>query len=137
MSGYDARRKDVMLYKCLTNVGLITLDNAVLGSIVREEIAAMDGRVLLSNVKGRRTKVSQTRDDDNFLDFSWNDDAIDIRVYVIFKLGGSINAAAEKLIENIYTKVAELLDIKVGSISIVVKGILSKNLSKRDIVVVR
>ncbi|GHU51009.1 hypothetical protein FACS1894127_6990 [Clostridia bacterium] len=126
-----------MLYKSTTNVGLITLDNAVLGGIVRKEVAAMDGRILLSNAKGKLIKASQIRDDDNFLDFSWNDDVVDLRVYVIFKLGGSITATAENLIENLYAKVAELLEIKVGSISVVVKGILSKNLSKRDIEVVR
>ncbi|MDR0569699.1 MAG: Asp23/Gls24 family envelope stress response protein [Clostridiales Family XIII bacterium] len=121
-----------------TEYGLITLDRDVIGHIVRSEVAATDGKVLLSTPKGKLWKQSAIRGDSaGFLECAGDDVTLDIRVFVVIKLGGSINEALEDLISNIYRRIEELLGVKTDSITIAVKGMISKNISKRDFEVKR
>ena len=128
-----------MFYETDSNIGKITLDNAVLGSIIKREAAAMEGRIILCSPKGKPVKTAQKKGDDDgsFFDFTWVDDSLELNVYVIMKLGGSINTLAENLNANLNSKIRELSGVKSSSITVNIKGMLSKNISVRDIQITR
>ena len=128
-----------MFYETDSYIGKITLDNAVLGSIIRHEAAVTEGRIILCGPKGKPVKAGQKKggDDGSFFDFTWSEDRLDIHIYVIIKLGGSIKALAENLNNNLNSKIRELSGINPSSITVDIKGILSKNISVRDIQVTR
>ena len=124
-----------MFYETDLDSGKITLDNAVLGSIIIQEAATTEGKIILCSSKGKPIKqpVKRNGDDGNFFDYNWNESNLDIIVYVIIKLGGSINTIAEKFNERLRIAINELLGIQPASITVNIKGILSKNISDRDI----
>ena len=136
-----------MLYETDSQIGRITLDNGVLGSIILQEVAETEGKIILCSSKGKpvRNALKKTGPDDKparsinigdesgFFDISWDEDRLNINVYIIVRLGGSINTPAETLNSNLNVKIRELLGLSPASITVIIKGILSKNISRRDI----
>ena len=128
-----------MFYEMDSQIGRITLDNAVLGSIIKRAAAATGGRIILSDTKGKPIKPTSLKgsDDGGFFDVDWTNDGLDVEIYVVIKLGGSLNALAETMIENIFATIRALISITPSSITVIIKGIQAKNISGRDIRVTR
>jgi uncharacterized alkaline shock family protein YloU len=93
--------------------------------------------MMLSNAKGRLSK-SKADGDGGFFECAWTEEGLNLRIFVIIKIGTSISAVTEELIKNIGPRMEELLEIRVGSITVAVKGMLTdKRVSSRDIEVKR
>jgi len=124
-----------MLYEIDSDLGKITLDNAVIGSIIIQEATATEGKIILCSAKGKPIKqpVKRNGEDGSFFDLSWNKGDLDIIIYVIVKLGGSITTIAEGFNERLGKTINGLLGLQPKSITVNIKGILSKNISDRDI----
>jgi uncharacterized alkaline shock family protein YloU len=125
-----------------TKHGVISMDKGVIGSIIKRQVAAFDGKVLLSNAKGKVIKAAnQDRlgDEANFFEMSAAGSGAghDLRVFVIIKMGVSISSVTDMLIARLDSDIAEFTGLRANSIAVVVKGMLSKNVSKRDIEVKR
>ncbi|MDR1135283.1 MAG: hypothetical protein LBL49_03760 [Clostridiales Family XIII bacterium] len=124
-----------MFYERTTPGGVITLDKGVAGSIIKREVSRFDGKILLSGPKSKYYKnetVDKLADDGAFFDMGGADGERTLRVYVVIKLGVSIGGVTEQLIKAISESIFELIGVKV-CVSIIIKGVLSKNFSKREI----
>jgi uncharacterized alkaline shock family protein YloU len=126
-----------VFYELRTQSGSISLDKAVMGALINREIAGFRGKVLLSNSKGRPFKTTgggRVNDDGNFFEFSWsNDGGLNLKVFVVIRLGGSIHAVTTALIAALRGRIGETMGFRVDCVSIVVKGMLAQNISRRDI----
>lgn len=127
-----------MLYRVETKEGTISIDRAVINRIIAEAIEAFQGRVFISNHKGKvpnLTGKAALSDDKNYAEVSIGAKGIDIRVYIVIRFGTSINKVTEQLIATIKKNTEEFLGIEANSIAIVVTGMISKQMVKRNIVV--
>jgi uncharacterized alkaline shock family protein YloU len=121
-----------MFHEVKTRNGAITLDKAVLGHIIKREAAAFQGKVFLSSAKGR-----PVGDEIGFFDCAQSEDgAFELRVFVILQFGISISAVTQELIRRIRTQTEALTGIRVARVAIAVRGMLSKNISRRDLEIV-
>jgi uncharacterized alkaline shock family protein YloU len=115
-----------------TKNGIISVDKAVLGMIIRREIADFRGKVVLSNAKGK-----PIGDDVGFFECSWSETgAFALRVFVVLRLGTSISAVTDELIARLRSRIEALTGIRAARVSIAVRGMLSKNISRRDLEII-
>lgn len=129
-----------MLYKTETEEGTIIIDKPVIGKIILEAVEQFDGKVLLSNYKGKISGIVPKIggiDDRNFMDIEVGENGIDIRFYIVIRFGTSINKVTEILIERIKKNIKLITGLEVEKITVVVTGILSKQMVRRNIEVRR
>jgi uncharacterized alkaline shock family protein YloU len=121
-----------MFYEVKTQNGTIVLDKAVLGQIIRREVAAFEGKVVLSNAKGK-----PVGDGVGFFDCAWSEeDAFELRVFVVLRFGAGIRVVTQELIRELRVRIETLTGVRASRIAIAVKGMLSKNLSRRNLEIV-
>lgn len=129
-----------MFYKIETEDGYISIEKTVIGKIIIEEVKNFDGKVLISNHKGRVpglvSKIGGL-DDISHLEIIMGTKGLDVRVYIVIRFGSSIGWVANHLIEDIQEKIKELTGIEANSVAVIVTGIISKQFSKRNIEVKR
>jgi len=125
-----------MLYRIETDEGNITLSKAVIGKIVMESIEQFSGRVLITNHKGKIVRLKQkfgvTAATDN-MEIIMGDNGLDIRIFIAIKFGTSIGMVTEHLIQGIKYDIERLTGLEANSIAVVVTGLLSKQMSRRNI----
>ncbi|MDR2132273.1 MAG: Asp23/Gls24 family envelope stress response protein [Clostridiales Family XIII bacterium] len=121
-----------MFYEVKTQGGTITLDRAVLGHIIRREAAAFGGKVVLSSAKGK-----PVGEDVGFFDCEWSDEgSFELRVFVVLRFGASISAVTMELIRRLRARIDALTGVRASRVVIAVKGVLSKNISRRDLEII-
>lgn len=129
-----------MLYKEETENGSIIIEKAVIAKIVTETVFQFNGKVLISNYKNKATtfaaKIGVT-DDINNMEITMGEKGLDIKLYIVVKFGTSIGMVTNKLINDIHDKVYEFTSIEPNSVAIVVTGMISKNIARRNIEVRR
>ncbi|QHI73825.1 Asp23/Gls24 family envelope stress response protein [Aminipila terrae] len=129
-----------MLYKEETENGSIIIGKAVIAKIVTETAAQFKGKVLISNYKNKATafaaKIGVT-DDINNMDITMGEKGLDIKLYIVVKFGTSIGMVTNTLINDIHDKVYQYTSIEPNSVAIVVTGMISKNIARRNIEVRR
>lgn len=129
-----------MLYKEETENGSIIIEKAVIAKIVTETVFQFNGKVLISNYKNKATtfaaKIGVT-DDINNMEIIMGEKGLDIKLYIVVKFGTSIGMVTNKLINDIHDKVYEFTSIEPNSVAIVVTGMISKNIARRNIEVRR
>ncbi len=125
-----------MLYKFDTENGQIVIEKAVIKRIVTESIASFDGRVYFSNHKGQTggivSKIGGI-DDNNYISIIRTPLGLNIKMTIVIKFGTSINNITEKMISFIKENVKTLTDIEVHSVTIVIAGMMAKQLVRRHI----
>ncbi|MHC1722316.1 MAG: Asp23/Gls24 family envelope stress response protein [Aminipila sp.] len=129
-----------MLFKEETEKGSIIIEKAVIAKIVAETVAQFNGKVLISNYKNKATtfaaKIGVT-DDINNMEITMGEKGLDIKLYIVVKFGTSIGMVTNTLINDIHDKVYELTSIEPNSVAIVVTGMVSKHIARRNIEVRR
>jgi uncharacterized alkaline shock family protein YloU len=125
------------MYKENTEYGGISYGDAVPGSIVKRIVRDMEGRILLSTPKGKPLKLEgrTAADESGFIETEYAGGRLDMTVYVITRFGVSIQAAAAELTAGIRREAPGILGVKPDRIQIVITGVLSKNLSRRNVTV--
>jgi uncharacterized alkaline shock family protein YloU len=126
-----------MIYKESTEFGSIGFGDTVPGNVVKRVVSGMDGKLLLSNPKGKilRSSGKPFGDDYSFIETDYKNGSVDITLYVILRFGVSITGAANELDEGVRREIANVTCMRPNRVKIVITGVLSKNLSKRNIVV--
>jgi uncharacterized alkaline shock family protein YloU len=125
-----------MLYKTETGQGSISIGGNVIVRIIFEATAKLSGRAFLSNHKGKMIARKQRLgafDLKDYCEMTMGTQGLDIRVFILIRFGTSIGAVTEQLIEYIKTDIEKMTGIEVNSIAIVVSGLLSKKISRRNI----
>lgn len=120
-----------MIYKTNSSLGTISVDRAVLCGVIRKEAERFQGKVLLSNHKGKVN--SAKKGGGQFAEFSWSVQGLDIRIFIVVRFGTSIGSVADAMIDGVKKSVEAFGCIKISSVAVVISGVLSKNLSRRRI----
>lgn len=120
-----------------TEYGNITVTRHAIGLLVSKKVKEFNGKVLLSNHKGKImgivSKLGRVDEIDN-MDITFDENgAPDIKIFVIIRFGTSIAKTTNTLIENIHSSVTTVLGQEPAGISVVVAGMISKNIAKRNI----
>ena len=118
------------MYNKKNDIGTITVGKNVIGSIVTEAVKSFDGRLILCNSKG---KVSSVDGMSYFLDFDNAGGKTKIKIYVLVKFGAGIKHTADRLIEIVNQSISETIGKDAADMSVVIKGVFSKNIAKRHI----
>jgi len=129
-----------LFYKIETEEGFISIEKTVIGKIIIEEVKKFDGKVLISNHKGRVPGIVSKiggLDDISHLEILMGAKGLDVRVYIVIRLGSSIGRVTNQLIDGIQEKIKGLTAIEANSVAVIVTGIISKQFSKRNIEVKR
>ena len=77
------------------------------------------------------------QDELNHLEITNGQKGIDIRVYVVVRFGTSIGAVTNQLLDSIQERVKQYTDIDLNSVAVIVTGMVSKQVAKRNIEVRR
>lgn len=125
-----------MLYKLETKDGSISIDKGVVGKIITNAVEQFNGKVLISNHKGKvpgfGAKIGVT-DDISFMDITIGKNGLEIRFFIVIRFGTSINRVTEELITNIKKNAEETTGLEVSSVAVVVAGMVSKQTVRRNI----
>lgn len=125
-----------MLYKLETKEGTISIDKAVVGRIILEAVEQFKGKALISNHRGKVSGFAAKfggLDDANSMEINYGKKGLDIRFYILIRFGTSINRVTELLIETIKKNTEEITGLEVNSIAIIVTGVVSKQMARRNI----
>ena len=122
------------MYSKRTEIGTIILSQNVIGKIVTDAVSGFAGRVLLCNAKG---KVSMSDSKGvSFLEFETINDRPIIKIYVLIRFGAGITTITDNLI-NTVSRHTEFILGTAPEISVIVKGVFSRNVARRNIEVKR
>lgn len=125
-----------LFYKIETSAGNISMEKAVVGKIIWEIIEEFQGKVLLSHYKGKASSLVAKIggiDDLSYMDIDMGPDGLDLKIYVVIKFGTSIKLVTKTILEKGKQNLEEFTGMKVNGISIVVTGMFSKQIVRRNI----
>ncbi|MDR2163205.1 MAG: Asp23/Gls24 family envelope stress response protein [Clostridiales Family XIII bacterium] len=123
-----------MLYKEKAERGRIRYGENIIGNVARRVIEETDGCAVPSDVKGRQLKGLATgAADDAIVDAEFRDGSLNVKMYILVRFGSSISRACEEIDRGFRKEIPRVTGAEVGELTIFVKGLLSKNVSKRDI----
>jgi len=126
----------VALYYKETEAGTIKIRKAVIGRIVMEAVRKFQGRVRITNHKGKVIRTRQkygVPDATEQLDINMSEKGLDLRLYIAIRFGTSISMVTEQLINDIKSDIESLTGIEANSIAVVVTGLISKQITPRNI----
>lgn len=105
-----------------TDLGQIHFSRSVIERIIKDAVSGCDGKVFLSNYKGKYMRVVPGSD----YTIEQTDDGIDITVYVVIAFGAGIGRYSKQMLEYIYDNVEKVMGERPHYVKIVVTGIQSK-----------
>lgn len=126
-----------MIIKIQNEYGSVNLDKRVIEKIVKYTINDCHGVLCLTNSKGQATHViNLISDNDNFLiDVTKKEEDVLIKLHIIIKFGVSIKQLTTKMIHEIKTNVYDVTGIMPKTVYVYIKGIKSKKMAKRNILI--
>ena len=117
--------------------GAVAVNKGVMERMIVEDLLNMGDDIILCSKKGKPIGIKPSRfmDPDYFdaVEIFEKKNIVRVRVFIITKLGSSISDIAEK----IFTMIENNHLDKPGNISVNVRGVMSDQLIKRNIEVVR
>ena len=118
--------------------GRIRIGRGVIESVCAKVINDFQGRLLVSNSKGRLTQaaVQSAETETGFARARLRQGKLDIKLYLILQFGTSMREAARVLVYRLREEFPLQTGIEVGMITMVFVGTLSEKLSKRNVVFV-
>lgn len=125
-----------MLYREYTKQGSIIIRKPVIGRIVLEAVNQFQGRAMISNHKGKIVRIKHrygVPDASDHMDISYSHKGLDLRIFIAIRFGTSISMVTEQLIQDIKQNIEKYTGIEANSIAIVVTGLISKQLTRRNI----
>lgn len=123
-----------------TELGTITITKSVIGTIITDVIDEFEGKVILSNHKGKVPGLVSKiggMDEINNMEISLTEQGLDIRFYVVLRFGTSITRVTNQMVDEIHSRIKELTAMEPNSVAVVVTGMISKYIAPRHIEVTR
>lgn len=125
-----------MFYREVNQIGAISVNKAVIDEIIADAFRPYEGKVWLGNYKGSVSDMKVRLGNYNSLAetvVKMTEKGLFIRLYVMMRFGQSINEMTAGIMENLAFSLMEYMEIPIYNIEIVVTGMLSKNVAKRNI----
>jgi uncharacterized alkaline shock family protein YloU len=124
-----------MLYKEKTGRGRIGYGENIIGAVARRVIEETEGRAVPSDAKGRQLRGdgASGASDEAIVDARFADGALNVKMYILVRFGSSIGKVCEDIDRGFRAMIPQITGTGVGELTIFVKGLLSKNVSKRNI----
>ena len=118
--------------------GRIRIGRGVIESVCARVIDDYDGRVLVSNSRGKlkHTGASSAEAEKGFARARNREGKLDIKLYLIVQFGKSLRDSAKALAKRLRDEFPKQTGIEVGLVTMVFVGTLSEKLSKRNLVFV-
>ncbi len=117
--------------------GDIRIATSIVGKIILAEVAKYDGKVIVTNRKGKlpsRFHQLGGADDMDNIEITMDEKGLSIRLYVLLRFGTSISATKSELIMSITDSLRRLVGIEPSSVVVIVAGMsLGKSKPKMDI----
>lgn len=125
-----------MFIKSQNEYGSIQIDKRVIEKIVKYTIKDNPEVVCLTNSKGQAVINLISANIDSYLvDVIKSDENIMVRLFIIIKFGVSIKGITYKMIKEIRQNIFDSTGVMPKAIHIHIKGIKSKKIAKRDILI--
>ncbi|MDO4552981.1 MAG: Asp23/Gls24 family envelope stress response protein [Bacillota bacterium] len=125
-----------MLYQMKTEEGSIGIGRDVITRIIIEVVEQFQGKVLISNAKGKLLGPGMRLvgvGEGSFIELEMGKQGLDIRLNIVIRFGTSISMVTEQLIIDIKENIEKYTGIEVNSTAVVVAGLLSKQMTRRNI----
>ncbi len=124
-----------------TKLGDIRFSQSIINKIVMRAVADSDGKALLHNFKGKymnvvpgiASKINLYDEEAGSIEVVQTEGGLAIKVYVVLRFGTSIKSITGEIIDHIYEYAGRILEQKPSKVTVVVTGILSKNIARRHI----
>ncbi|MCF0150367.1 MAG: Asp23/Gls24 family envelope stress response protein [Firmicutes bacterium] len=126
-----------MLAREKNEFGYISLNNALLEQIIDHALKKHSDNARLANYNGNGAEpVWMLIGLDNMAEKEVvvDENGVFIRLYLVIRFGQSISGICEDMIASIRNDIVDLLQLPVKNIEIVVTGVISKRIAKRNIV---
>ena len=123
------------MYSKKNDIGIISVGKNVLGSVVIETVKTFNGKLVLCNSKGKVSPIDSMSV--YFLDIDKTDRKTKIKIYVLVKFGAGIKHTTDRFIDIVNSRLNDLVGKDIVNVSVVIKGVFSKNIAKRHIEVKR
>lgn len=125
-----------MLHREVNKMGAITINRAVVDEMIADAFEPYKDKAWLAHYKGTVSDVRiRMGNYDALADkvVKMTDKGIFIRLYVLLRFGASINEVTAGIMENLASSLMQYLELPINNIEVVVTGMLSKNVVRRDI----
>jgi len=128
MSSYHEQNKN----------GRIRIGRGVIESVCAKVIDDFQGRILVSNPRGRlkQSAATSAETETGFARARIRDGKLDVKLYLIVQFGTSMQEAARVLSAKVREEFPIQTGIEIGMVTMVFVGTLSEKLSKRNVVFV-
>ena len=141
----EKRIEEYIMFDLETKLGEIHFPATIVQRIVMEAVESCGGKVDILNYKGKyknmmpwlASRMNIYKEETGGIQVEETEGGIVITVYVVIHFGTSIKKVTEKLIDEIYEKMEQVMKVKPKTVKVVVTGTLSKNIVKRHIEVSR
>ena len=122
-----------------TEKGTVDFDSAVFGMIAMETALSMEEIYAVTNARGKVIRPrSPGKENYSFIEVETTEQEkqIDLRIYVILNFGKSIRAVAVEFGKAIREKVEKITGFPVRNLTMVVTGVKSKKIARRELEIV-
>ncbi len=115
--------------------GMIEFEPQVFGMIAMETALDMEGIYAVTNARGKVIRLKEPgREAMNFIEIRKSEEknGIDIRIYVVTSFGKSISDTAVEYGERTRQRIKEITGVMVNQLTMVVTGVKSKKIARRE-----
>ena len=123
------------MYRIENENGSITLSKNMIGNIIENAADGLSGKAVLCNAKGK-TGYAEKKSM-SYFDADIKDHRLYIKIYILVKFGSSIKMVTNRIIDDVNDVLRTIFGYEAESVSVIVKGVFSKNVAKRNIEVKR
>lgn len=120
------------------SIGQIKINKTLFARTIYNAICLTNDEIYMANenakIIGTKNKKGSTNNLASKIVVLENEDTIDITFYVVFKFGTSIKSNAEIILNDIIDKLSNGFKGKNISLTMLVVGVKSKEIAKRDLV---
>lgn len=112
-----------------TKMGKIHFSQSIVSKIAAKAVEDCRGKALLQNYKGGINAAS--------VELIRHEEDYELKIYIVIKFGTSIKQTTSQIIDSIYENTEKILGKKPQKVTVIVTGVMSRNIAKRNIEVSR
>lgn len=114
-----------------TETGEIVFSENAVKSVIKGAVDASDGKAYIYRYRSRYMPMLPA------ITIEEGDEGYDIVVYIVVRFGTSISKVSNKILDNIYKNLESAFNIVPDSVKVIVTGVQSKDIARRNIEFIR